>query len=170
MMVSGPLYGPRDMYSSSLAQVSPASRMEGNELRQNRALAGTHMPWKWRFLNRLLTKGSGSTAGAPHFSAICRTFSSGGTRIRTGDTMIFRHMQKPLGMRQILIDMRIYVHGVPLDTTWFCPYCCATVDTSSVISTSQIPVATARRVQRLSQVLLARDRSVLLRQPLLGQT
>jgi integrase len=29
---------------------------------------------------------------------------------RSGDTMIFRHMQKPLGMRQILIDKRIYVH------------------------------------------------------------
>ncbi len=61
---------------------------------------------------------------------ICRTFRSGGTRIRTGDTMIFSHMQKPLGMRQIRIGKRIYVHGVPLDTTWFCPYCCATVDTS----------------------------------------
>jgi hypothetical protein len=31
--------------------------------------------------------------------------------------MIFRHMQKPLGMRQILVGKRISVHGVPLDTT-----------------------------------------------------
>jgi hypothetical protein len=36
-----------------------------------------------------LTKGSGNTAKAPYFSSICRTFRSGGTRIRTGDTMIF---------------------------------------------------------------------------------
>jgi hypothetical protein len=36
-----------------------------------------------------LTKGSGDTAKTPYFSAICRTFISGGTRIRTGDTMIF---------------------------------------------------------------------------------
>ncbi len=79
-----------------------------------------------------LSKGSGSTARALSFSAICRDFSSGGTRIRTGDTMIFRHIQKPLGMRQILIGRRIYVHRVPLDTSWFCPYCCATVDTALV--------------------------------------
>jgi hypothetical protein len=37
-----------------------------------------------------LTKGSGDTAKTPCFSTICRTFRSGGTRIRTGDTMIFR--------------------------------------------------------------------------------
>ena len=42
--------------------------------------------------------------------------------------MIFSHMQKPLGMRNSRIGKRIYVHGVPLDTSWFCPYCCATVD------------------------------------------
>jgi hypothetical protein len=58
-------------------------------------------------------------------------YESGGTRIRTGDTMIFRHMQKPLDMQKILIGKRIYVHRVPLDTTWFCPYCCATVDMAS---------------------------------------
>jgi len=46
--------------------------------------------------------------------------------------MIFTHMQKPLGMRQILVGKRVYVHGVPVGTTWFCPYCCATVDTSLV--------------------------------------
>jgi hypothetical protein len=39
--------------------------------------------------------------------------------------MIFSHMQKPLGMR-------IYVHGVPSDTSWFFPYCCAIVDTALV--------------------------------------
>ena len=27
---------------------------------------------------------------------------------------------------------RIYVHSVPLSTSWFCPYCCATVDTAYV--------------------------------------
>jgi hypothetical protein len=48
---------------------------------------------------------------------------SGGTRIRTGDTMIFCHMQKPLPMRICRIGKRICVHRVPLDTTWFCPYC-----------------------------------------------
>jgi hypothetical protein len=46
--------------------------------------------------------------------------------------MIFSHMQKPLGMRKTRIGKRIYVHGVPLDTSWFCPYCCATVDTACV--------------------------------------
>jgi hypothetical protein len=35
-------------------------------------------------------------------------------------------------MRQILIGERIFVHGVPLDTSRFCPYCCATVDTACV--------------------------------------
>ena len=37
-------------------------------------------------------------------------------------------------MRINRIGKRIYVHGVPLDTTWFCPYCCATVDTAFVHS------------------------------------
>jgi hypothetical protein len=73
-----------------------------------------------------------STVRAIHFLAICRTFRSGGTRIRTGDTMIFSHMQKPLGMRKTRIGKRIYVHGVLLDTITFCPYCCATVDTAFV--------------------------------------
>jgi hypothetical protein len=68
----------------------------------------------------------------PIFSAICRTFRSGGTRIRTGDTMIFGHVRKPLDMRICRIGMRIYVHRVPVDTSWFCPYCCATVDTAFV--------------------------------------
>jgi hypothetical protein len=66
------------------------------------------------------------------FARFCRTFSSGGTRIRTGDTMIFSHMQKPLGMRKTRIGKRIRVYRVPLDTSWFCPYCCATVDTAYV--------------------------------------
>jgi hypothetical protein len=77
-----------------------------------------------------LTMGSGSAAKALYFLAICRTFRSGGTRIRTGDTMIFSHMQKPLGMGQTRIGKRICVQGVPMDTTWFCPYCCVTVDTA----------------------------------------
>jgi hypothetical protein len=46
--------------------------------------------------------------------------------------MIFSHMQKPLCMRICRIGKRICVHGVPLDTSWFCPYCCATVDTAVV--------------------------------------
>jgi hypothetical protein len=35
-------------------------------------------------------------------------------------------------MRKTRVGMRIYVQGVPLDTTWFCPYCCATVDTGFI--------------------------------------
>jgi hypothetical protein len=35
-----------------------------------------------------------------YFSAICRTFRSGGTRIRTEDTMIFSHMLRPLVCRK----------------------------------------------------------------------
>jgi hypothetical protein len=36
-------------------------------------------------------RGFGSSVESLYFSAICRTFISGGTRIRTGDTMIFSH-------------------------------------------------------------------------------
>jgi hypothetical protein len=46
--------------------------------------------------------------------------------------MIFSHLQKPLDMRICCIGKGIYVHGVPSDTIWFCPYCCATVDTAFV--------------------------------------
>jgi hypothetical protein len=42
--------------------------------------------------------------------------------------MIFSHIQKPLGMRKTRVGKRICVQGVPLDTTLFYPYCCATVD------------------------------------------
>ena len=77
-------------------------------------------------------EGTDSSVESLYFSTICRTFRSGGTRIRTGDTMIFSHMQKPLGMRKTRMGKRISVHGVPLGTTWFCPYCCATVDTAFV--------------------------------------
>src|SRR5215208_6462156 len=80
-------------------------------------------PQKWDF---------GSSVDSLYFSAICRTFRSGGTRIRTGDTMIFSHMPRPLGMRKTRISKQISVHGVPLDTILFCPYCCATVDTACV--------------------------------------
>src|SRR5829696_10066243 len=86
-------------------------------------------------------RGFGSSVKSLYFSFICRTFRSGGTRIRTGDTMIFSHFQKPLGMRKTCIGKRIYVHRVPLDTSWFCPYCCATVDTAFVTFTGQISVA-----------------------------
>jgi hypothetical protein len=40
---------------------------------------------------------------------------SGGTRIRTGDTMIFSHIPRPLGMRKTRIGQRIFVHRVSLD-------------------------------------------------------
>ena len=36
-------------------------------------------------------------------------------------------------MRIHRVGMRISVQGVPMDTTWFCPYCCATVDTAFII-------------------------------------
>ena len=35
-------------------------------------------------------------------------------------------------MRKTRMGKRISVHRVPLDTSWFCPYCCATVDTAFV--------------------------------------
>jgi hypothetical protein len=41
------------------------------------------------------------------------------------------HIRRPLGKRKTRVGKRIYVHRVPLDTTLFCPYCCATVDTAS---------------------------------------
>jgi hypothetical protein len=58
-------------------------------------------PQKW---------GLGSSVESLYFYTICRTFISGGTRIRTWDTMIFSHIQKPLGMRKTRVDKRIYVH------------------------------------------------------------
>ena len=61
----------------------------------------------------------------------CRTFLDSRARIRSGDTMIFSQIQKPIGMRKTRVGKRIYVHRAPLDTSWFCP-CCATVDTAFV--------------------------------------
>jgi len=49
------------------------------------------------------------------FARFCRKFRSGGTRIRTGDTMIFSHVPRPLGMRKTPRCKRISVHGVSLD-------------------------------------------------------
>jgi hypothetical protein len=40
-------------------------------------------------------RGLGSSVESLCFSSICRTFIRGGTRIRTGDTMILSHLQKP---------------------------------------------------------------------------
>jgi len=57
---------------------------------------------------------------------------SGGTRTRTGDTMIFSHMSRPLGMRFYRISKRISVHRVSLDIAWCRPYCCITVDMAFV--------------------------------------
>jgi hypothetical protein len=70
--------------------------------------------------------------------------------------MIFSHMQEPLGMRICRIGKRFSVQGVPLDTTWFCPYCCATVDTACVTlrgagrrtHTSALSLIPQRRVYR----------------------
>jgi hypothetical protein len=50
------------------------------------------------------------------FLAFCTAFRSGGTRIRTGDTMIFSHIPRPLGMPQILIGKRFSVHRVSSNT------------------------------------------------------
>jgi hypothetical protein len=49
-------------------------------------------------------------------SVFCRNSRSGVTRIRTGDTMIFRHMRKPLAMRETRVGKRIYVRRVPIGT------------------------------------------------------
>jgi hypothetical protein len=46
--------------------------------------------------------------------------------------MIFSHIQKPLELRKTRVGKRISVCRVPVGTTWFCPYCCATVDTALV--------------------------------------
>jgi len=46
--------------------------------------------------------------------------------------MIFRHMQMSLDMRNTRTAKQNSVHGVLLHTAWFCPYCCATVDTAFV--------------------------------------
>src|SRR5215211_9035130 len=62
------------------------------------------------------------------FSSICRTYINGGTRIRTGDSMIFSHFRRPIGMRKTRVGKWIFVHEVPSDTSWFCP----TVDTACV--------------------------------------
>jgi hypothetical protein len=66
---------------------------------------------------------------------------SGGTRIRIGDTMIFSHFRRPIGMRKTRVGKLIHVHRVTSDTSWFYPYCCATVDTAFVTPTGQISVA-----------------------------
>ena len=51
-------------------------------------------------------------------------------RKRRHYSMVFRSKQESLGMRNSRVGKRIYVQGVPSDTSWFCPYYCATVDTS----------------------------------------
>src|SRR5829696_8557217 len=69
---------------------------------------------------------------ARNFSCKSLENSSGGTRTRTGDTMIFSHMSRPLGMRFYRISKRISVHRVSLDIAWCRPYCCITVDMAFV--------------------------------------
>jgi hypothetical protein len=119
------------------------------------------MPFPNPAVDMPLTKGSGDTAKTPCFSAICRTFFSGGIRIRTGDTMIFSHLQKPLGMRKTRVGMRIYVHCVPLHTTLFCPYCCATVDTA--FARANGPVLLKRAHAYTNQHHTARSITILVR-------
>ena len=46
-------------------------------------------------------------------------------------------------MRETRTGKRISVHGVPLDTSWFRPYCCATVDTFLALPRER-PVMTIR--------------------------
>jgi hypothetical protein len=55
-------------------------------------------------------------------------------------------------MRKTRIGKRIYVQGVPLDTTWFCPYCCATVDTAFL--TLQGTGSRTRKSARLTRLLV----------------
>jgi hypothetical protein len=57
------------------------------------------------------------------FWPICRTFLSGRIRIRTGDTMIFSHILRLLGMRICRIGERVSVHEVPSVIAWCRPYC-----------------------------------------------
>ncbi len=54
-------------------------------------------------------------------------------------------------MRICRIGKRIYVHGVPLNTTWFCPYCCATVDTPMCALRSIGNEARKRQAQLLGE-------------------
>ena len=55
-------------------------------------------------------------------TVFCCEFYSGGTRTRTGDTMIFSNMSRSLGMQQIRIAKRISVRRVSLDVAWCHPY------------------------------------------------
>ena len=60
-------------------------------------------------LTLLLPKPPEKYPGAYSFLAICRQFRSGGTRIRTGDTMIFSHAQGVISMRVFCIPKLITV-------------------------------------------------------------
>jgi hypothetical protein len=85
-----------------------------------------------------------STAKAIHFLAICRTFLSGGTRIRTGDTMIF----SPPGLGPAyaslsgnlawLCDFRVSVGSVcPLHPCLYRPGCsigCSTTRSEEMLA------------------------------------
>ena len=70
-------------------------------------------------------------------------------------------MQKPLGMRICRIGKRIYVQGVPLDTSLFCPYCCATVDTA--FARANGPVLLERAHAYTNQHHTARSITILVR-------
>ena len=56
-----------------------------------------------RAVDALLTKGPVSYTEALHFLAICRYFLSGGTRIRTGDTMIFSHVSGLFSLSSLVL-------------------------------------------------------------------
>ena len=56
-----------------------------------------------------------------------RPGGNGEARNRTGDTMIFSHVPRPLGILKSRIGKEISVHRVSLELAWCRPYCCPTV-------------------------------------------
>src|SRR5215211_773383 len=74
----------------------------------------------------------GRQGGSLHLRAASQLFARSAVTPPRGSFDLTSYASVVLGMRHILIGKRIYVHGVPLHTSWFCPYCCATVDTASV--------------------------------------
>jgi hypothetical protein len=51
----------------------------------------------------------------------------------------------------------IYVHGVPLDTSWFCSYCCATVDMAFVTRALAQPLGVLRRGHKQRSPVVCAD-------------
>jgi hypothetical protein len=110
----------------------------------NRLRLATRTRWVSRSVHHAESRGLSvgfcwvSTGGAPPpppaqtaplpLRSRLSTWGSGGTRTRTGDTMIFSHVLRPLAMRFYRISERISVHRVSLDIARCRPYCCTTVD------------------------------------------